>query len=63
VPGAFVGFEARGVVGSHLFWGIFSLIGVGCLSAWAVIRSFHCGAAEIVPIRDPRIIDSINHHE
>ena len=63
VPGAFVGFEAREVLGSHLFWGIFTLIGVGCLSAWAVVRSFQSGVAEIVPIRDPRILDSINHHE
>ena len=63
VPGAFVGFEAREVFGSHLFWGIFTLIGVGCLSAWAVVRSFQSGVAEIVPIRDPRILDSINHHE
>lgn len=63
VPGAFVGYEARPVIGSHLLWGLFSLVGVGCLCAWAVIRSFQSGVAEIIPIRDPRIRESINHHE
>ena len=63
VPGAYVGYEARPVVGSHLLWGLFSLVGVGCLCAWAVIRSFQSGVAEIIPIRDPRIRESINHHE
>ena len=41
----------------------FLLVGVGCLCAWAVIRSFQSGVAEIIPIRDPRIRESINHHE
>ena len=63
LPGAFVGFEARGVLGSHLFWGIFVFLGVGCLSFWAVLRSFTSNVAEIIPIRDPRILDSIHHHE
>ena len=63
VPGAHVGFEARDVLGSHLFWGIFVFIGVGCLSIWSVIKSFRSGEAEIIPVRDPRILDSINHHE
>ena len=31
VPGTFVSFEARGVLGSHLLWGMFSLVGVGLL--------------------------------
>ena len=62
-PGAFVGYEARPVIGSHLFWGIASFLGVGCLCAWAVLRSFQSGDAEDIPIRDPRILDSIHHHE
>ena len=48
VPGAHVGFEARDVLGSHLFWGIFVFIGVGCLSIWSVIKSFRSGEAEII---------------
>ena len=63
VPGTFVGFEARGVLGSHLLWGLFSLIGVGFLCLWAVVKSFTSNEAEIIPIRDPRILDSIHHHE
>ena len=63
VPGTFVGFEARGVLGSHLVWGIFSLVGVGFLCLWAVAKSFTSNEAEIIPIRDPRILDSIHHHE
>ena len=63
VPGAYVGYEARPVLGSHLFWGIASLIGVGCLSLRAVIKSFNSNVAELIPVRDPRIIESLNHHE
>lgn len=63
MPGAFVGYEARPVLGSHLFWGLASLIGVGCLCSWAVLKSFRSGEAEDIPIRDPRILDSINYHE
>ena len=63
VPGAFVGYEARPVIGSHLFCGIASFLGVGCLCAWSVLRSFQSGDAEDIPIRDPRILDSIHHHE
>ena len=32
-PGAFVGYETRAVFGSHLFWGLATLVGAGCLSA------------------------------
>ena len=63
VPGAYVGYEARPVVGTHLFWGIASLIGIGCLCARVVIKSFNSQVAEVVPVRDPRILDSLNHHE
>ena len=62
-PGAFVGYETRAVFGSHLFWGLATLVGAGCLSAWAVLRSFQSKAAEDIPIRDPRILDSIHYHE
>ena len=63
IPGAFVGYEARSVLGSHLVWGIFTFIGVGCLSAWAILKSYNSQVAEIIPTREPRILDSINHHE
>ena len=63
VPGAYVGYEARPVVGAHLFWGIASLIGIGCLCIRVVMKSFNSKVAEVVPVRDPRILDSLNHHE
>ncbi|MDG1138830.1 MAG: hypothetical protein P8N49_04850 [Opitutales bacterium] len=63
VPGAFVGYEARGVWGLHLPWGLVTLFGVGCLSAWAVLKSFTSDVAEVIPVRDPRILESIHHHE
>jgi hypothetical protein len=62
-PGAYVGFEARPVLGTHLSWGLFSLVGIGCLCAWSVLKSFTSQAAELIPIRDPRILDSLHHHE
>jgi hypothetical protein len=62
-PGSFIGYEVREVWGTHLFWGLSSLLGVGCLCAWAVLRSFQSKVAEDIPIRDPRILDSINYHE
>ena len=62
-PGSLVGYEARPVFGVHLLWGLASLVGVGCLCAWAVLRSFQSKEAEDIPIRDPRILDSINYHE
>ena len=46
-----------------LLLGFFFLVGVGFLCAWAVLKSFQSGVAEIIPIRDPRIRESINHHE
>jgi hypothetical protein len=63
VPGAYVGYEARPVLGMHLFWGVSSLVGVGCLCARAVLKSFNANESEIIPVRDPRIMDSLNHHE
>jgi hypothetical protein len=63
VPGAYVGYEARPVLGFHLFWGISTLIGVGCLCVRAVRQSFNSNVAELIPVRDPRILDSLNHHE
>ena len=63
-PGEFVSnYEARSVFGTHLIWGLFSLIGIGCLCVWSVLKSFTSKAAEVIPIRDPRILDSLHHHE
>jgi len=63
VPGLSVGYEARPFFGTHLLWGLASLFGVGCICAWAVCRSYKSGEAEAIPVRDPRILESINYHE
>ena len=63
VPGLTVGFEARPVLGSHLLWGLASLVGVGCLCIWSVLRSFQSADADVIPVRDPRILESLHHHE
>ena len=63
VPGAHVGYEARPVFGSHLLWGVATLIGVGCLCTRVVFKSFQSNVAELIPVRDPRINESLNHHE
>ena len=63
-PGEFVSnYHARSVFGTHLIWGLFSLVGIGCLCVWSVLKSFTSKAAEVIPIRDPRILDSLHHHE
>ena len=64
VPGAYVGYEARPVLGFHLFWGI-SIPNRGWLSYVRVpyVQSFNSNVAELIPVRDPRILDSLNHHE
>jgi hypothetical protein len=42
-------------------WDLTSLVAVGGISLWAVGASF--AKARLIPIRDPRIAESINHHE
>ena len=61
-PGAFVGYEASpssvsSILGLILTCGSWLFVCLGSL------KSFQSGVAEIIPIRDPRIRESINHHE
>jgi hypothetical protein len=58
-----VGYDIRYVLGTQLIWGLFSLVGVGGLCIWAVLKSYRESDAEIIPVRDPRIKASINYHE
>lgn len=44
-----------------LVWSITSAIGVGGVCIWAYLRSFP--TAKLIPIRDPRILESLTHHE
>jgi hypothetical protein len=44
-----------------LVWSITSGIGVGGICIWAYLRSFP--TAKLIPTRDPRILESLTHHE
>ena len=64
VPGAYVGYEARPVLGFHLFWGISTsnrgwMLMCACRTDKASIQTL----LKLIPVRDPRILDSLNHHE
>lgn len=45
----------------HLIWVLTSVVGVGGVCVWAYLRSFP--TAKLIPIRDPRIVESLTHHE
>jgi hypothetical protein len=45
----------------HLLWVLTSVVGVGGICVWAYLRSFP--TAKLIPIRDPRIVESLTHHE
>lgn len=53
--------DARPFVSINLFWVLTSLVGVGGVCVWAYLRSFP--TAKLIPIRDPRIRESLTHHE
>ena len=42
-------------------WNLTALVGVGGVCAWAYLRSF--GRTKLIPIRDPRINESLTYHE
>jgi hypothetical protein len=45
----------------NLVWVLTSVVGVGGICVWAYLRSF--AKTKIIPIRDPRIVESLTHHE
>jgi hypothetical protein len=45
----------------NLFWVLTSVVGVGGICVWAYLKSFP--TTKIIPIRDPRIVESLTHHE
>jgi hypothetical protein len=45
----------------NLLWVLTSVVGVGGICAWAYLRSF--ATARLIPVRDPRIVESLTHHE
>ena len=44
-----------------LFWNLTAIAGIGGICAWAYFRSF--ARTKLIPIRDPRIVESLTHHE
>lgn len=45
----------------NLLWVLTSVVGVGGICVWAYLKSFP--SAKLIPIRDPRIGESLTHHE
>ena len=45
----------------NLLWVLSSVVGIGGICVWAYLRSFV--TAKLIPIRDPRIVESLTHHE
>ena len=45
----------------NLLWVLTSVIGIGGVCVWSYLKSFP--TAKLIPIRDPRITESLTHHE
>ncbi len=45
----------------NLLWVLSSVVGVGGICVWSYLKSF--ATTKIIPIRDPRIVESLTHHE
>lgn len=45
----------------HLVWTLTAVVGVGGVCVWSYLRSFP--TTKLIPIRDPRIEESLTHHE
>jgi len=45
----------------NLVWVLSSVAGVGGFCVWAYLRSFP--TTKLIPIRDPRIVESLTHHD
>ncbi|MEX2381370.1 MAG: hypothetical protein WD490_03220 [Opitutales bacterium] len=43
------------------FWDLTALAGVGGLCVWAFLKSY--ASSRVIPVRDPRILESLKHHE
>jgi len=53
--------EAYPFLGMSLLWIATSVIGIGGICVWAYLNSF--SKTKLIPIRDPRITESLTHHE
>lgn len=48
-------------LGIGLVWVLTSVVGVGGVCVWAYLKSFP--TTKLIPIRDPRILECLTHHE
>ncbi len=53
--------DAAPFLSLNLVWILSSVVGVGGVCVWSYLRSFP--TAKLIPIRDPRIGESLTHHE
>jgi hypothetical protein len=53
--------DARTLFSPGLIWVLTSVVGIGGVCVWSYLRSFP--TAKLIPIRDPRISESLTHHE
>ncbi len=53
--------DSRPFLSINLLWVITSVIGVGGVCIWAYLRSFP--TTKLIPIRDPRVAESLTYHE
>jgi hypothetical protein len=53
--------DAYSFVSINLLWIATSVVGIGGVCVWAYLNSF--AKTKLIPIRDPRIVESLTHHE
>jgi hypothetical protein len=53
--------DALPMLSLNLVWVLTSVVGVGGICVWSYLRSFP--TQKLIPIRDPRIGESLTHHE
>ena len=53
--------DARPFFTLNLLWVLTAVVGIGGVCVWSYLRSFP--TAKLIPIRDPRIGESLTHHE
>jgi hypothetical protein len=46
---------------SGLLWNLTAIVGMGGICTWAYLRSYR--TTKLIPIHDPRIVESLTHHE
>jgi hypothetical protein len=53
--------DAAPFLSLNLLWVVTSVVGIGGICVWAYLKSFP--TTKLIPIRDPRIVECLTHHE